>query len=266
MRPKAGARTMSRHSGFALAISDEPLDSLSRRRPRLLRLGLWRRADLTELLDGPTADEAEVRVNLQDLARLNRLPGGTRSSIRAVAALPGAGIRPRVLDAGTGMADMPKAFARRGWRTVAADTHALVLDVARAETANEPLVDVVEADCRDLPYSDAAFDVSHCSLLIHHLDPQDAVTTLRELGRVARHGVVINDLRRGLLPFVATGVAVALLSRCRTTRVDGLASVRRAYTLTELDQLLDRAGLRVVWRSSAWMPRVVTAAVRRTGR
>ncbi|MEP7081995.1 MAG: methyltransferase domain-containing protein [Chloroflexota bacterium] len=232
----------------------------------LPRRGLARRADLVELLDRPTADDAEIRLNLQDLARLNRLPGGTRTSIRAVALLARPGERASVLDVGTGLGDMPMAFASMGWHTVAADTHRQVLELAREATATERLVEIVEADCRNLPYSDGAFDVSHCSLLLHHLDPEDAVTALREMARVARRGVVINDLRRGILPFVATGVAVALLGRCRATRVDGITSVRRAYTLTELDELLADAGLEARWRSWTFMPRVATAAVRRSDR
>lgn len=230
------------------------------------RFPLRRRARLAELLDSGHADQGEVKRNLRDLARLNRLPGGASASVAATRTLAAASSAVAIVDVGTGLGDIPLAFARRGWRTVAVDTHPQVLAAARVETAREVLVEVVAADGRSLPYPDRAFDVSHTSLLLHHLDPADAVTVLREMARVARHGVVINDLRRGPLSFVVTGVAVTLLGTCRATRVDGLTSVRRAYTLPELDALLDEAGLRVLWRSSSWMPRVVTAAVRRTGR
>lgn len=224
---------------------------------------LNRREQLAELLDGSAADPGEIERNLRDLASLNRLPGGIRTSLAAVQALAHARSHLQILDVGTGLGDLPLAFARMGWRTVALDTHPEVLAAARAATAHEPLVEVVEGDGRSLPYPDGAFEVSHCSLVIHHLDPGDAVIALREMARVASRGVVVNDLRRGLLPFVATGVAVALLGTCRATRADGLASVRRAYTLPELDELLAEADLEVVWRSPAFMPRVVTAAARR---
>lgn len=257
-----------------MAISDETADSRTSR-PRASgerlawlreRAGLQRRADLTELLDEADIDNGELDRNLRDLARLNRLPGGTDASVRAIRHLVRGGDEVRVVDVGAGMADMALAFARKGWRTVAVDAHPQVLATARVATDHEPLVEVVEADGRELPYADDELDVSHCSLLLHHLAPGDAIAVLREMARVARHGVVINDLRRGILPFMATGVAVALLGRCRATRVDGLRSVRRAYTLNELDELLDEAGLEVRWQSSRFMPRVVTAAVQRTGR
>lgn len=257
-----------------LAISEETADS-STRRPRglgarLARLregvALARRADLTELLDEADVDPGELDRNLHDLARLNRLLGGTDASVRAIRHLVRDREEVRIVDIGAGMGDMALAFARHGWRTVAADSHSQVLHLARRATAHEPFVEVVAADARRLPYADDDFDVSHCSLLLHHLDPADAVAVLSEMARVARHGVVINDLRRGAFPIVATGVMVALLGRCRATRVDGLRSVRRAYTLAERAELLDEAGLEVRWRSNRLMPRVVTAATPRTGR
>ena len=44
---------------------------------------------VAELLDGPLDDPATLAANLRDLARINRLTGGTRLSERAIAALGG---------------------------------------------------------------------------------------------------------------------------------------------------------------------------------
>ncbi len=228
-----------------------------------LRLPLRLRADAVEMLDAPSLDLHDVDRNLADLARFNRLPGGVEASARAIDGLLDGRNHARILDAGAGRADMPVAFARRGWEVTALDSHPGVLGVARRVTGGEPLITVLEGDARSLPFDDGVFDVAHCSLLLHHLDPADAAIVLREMRRVSRAGVVINDLRRGVLPFLATGVTVLALGRSHVTRNDGLVSARRAYTLDELDGLLDEAGLAVRWRSPRWMPRVVTAAAPR---
>jgi ubiquinone/menaquinone biosynthesis C-methylase UbiE len=144
---------------------------------------------------------------------------------------------------------------------VAIDSNPGVVAVARRATAGTALVEVREADARALPFADAAFDVVHCSLLVHHLGPDEAVVVLREMRRVASLGIVVNDLRRGLIPLAATAVSAVALGRSRVTRIDGIRSARRSYTLGELDDLLVAAGLRRAWRSSGWMPRVATAAV-----
>ncbi len=224
------------------------------------------RSQELELLDRGRVSGAELRTNLADLARLNRLPGGAGASRAAIRRLVGAMAAAEVLDVGTGSADLPMVFAAEGWTVVALEADRDVATCARERIAGEDRVRVVEGDAGELPFDAAGVDVVHASLLLHHLDPPAAVAALREMARVARVGVVVNDLRRGWLPLLATGVAVAALGRCRTTRHDGLLSVRRAYTVPELDDLLADAGLRVVHRSAAWMPRVVTAAVHRAPR
>ncbi|HET8586586.1 MAG TPA: methyltransferase domain-containing protein [Candidatus Limnocylindria bacterium] len=228
---------------------------------------LLRRSQERELLEGETLDPREVRANLRELAMLNRLPGGTQQSIEAIRLLAD-GVRDlRVLDLGTGGGESALAFAAAGrsgvggWRVVAVDSNPEVFEVARRRTARAPEVELLLADARALPFDDGSVDVAHASLLLHHLDPQDAVAVLGEMARVARRGVVINDLRRGMLPYLITAAVTLALTRSRYTRHDGLASARRAYTIRELDELLHAAGLVTVFRSNPLLPRVVTAAV-----
>lgn len=236
------------------------------------RLPLARRSDDRELLDEPDVDPAALAANLRDLARLNRLPGGGTTSIAGIEALMQGKGEMSILDVGTGGADLPLAFARRGratgirWNVTAVDRRDDVVHQAAAATAHDGDVKVIRADASHLPLDDNSVDVAHASLLLHHLEPDTAVAALRELRRVARAGIVINDLRRGLLAFVLAAPVVVALGGSPMTRHDGLISLRRAYTLAELDDILAEAGLEVRWRSPAFMPRVVTAAVRRTRR
>lgn len=265
IRDRIGARIRSVRSERLSSSGDSRRVMLTALHRVRSRLPLRERADLAELLDGDGLTAGEIDANLRDLARLNRLPGGTAASadgIRRLLPDPNAE-RINLVDVGTGSGDMPSAFARHGWWTTALDTNAAVLSVARRSTRAEQRVRVVEADGRSLPFADDALEVAHCSLLVHHLDPAEAVAVLREMARVARHGIVVNDLRRGMAPFAVTALTVAVLGRCHVTRSDGIASARRAYTIPELDDLLADAGLQVAWRSLAWMPRVVTAARRR---
>src|SRR4029453_3704481 len=91
---------------------------------------------------------------------------------------------------------------------VVADLRPEVLAIARRNLANTNGVKFLRADVRALPMTDDAVDVVHASLLLHHLDPQDAVTALREMRRVARDAVVVNDLRRGRIAFVMSAAPV----------------------------------------------------------
>ncbi len=226
---------------------------------RLVASLLQMRSTAPELLDAEHLDDRELRTNLREMAMLNRLPGGIGDSVRAVERLLGAQSEATVLDVGTGSGDFVRRLRRkRHVEVIGSDVRPEVLEIARRNLAGISNVSLLQADARDIPLANGEVDVAHASLLVHHLDPDDAIAALREMRRVARLGVVINDLRRGLLPFAMTAAAVLAFSRGAYTRHDGVLSARRAYTLAELDTLARRAGLSRVRRTTWFWPRVTT--------
>lgn len=216
-----------------------------------------------ELLDGDLTDSELLDGNLRDLARVNRRFGGTDLSIRATRSLVAAAARGsgdveelRLLDVGTGAADIPLAIVRaRGpWRSVhvtGVDSRAEILDSARRVNpglANRGDVTLAIADGRSLPFADGAFHVAHASLVLHHLGEDEAVRFLGELARTSRLGVVINDLQRGTLEWLGAWLVLHAMTRNRFTLHDGPLSVRRAYTRADVGRLLERAELRpIAW-------------------
>lgn len=220
---------------------------------------LQTRSAAHELLDGEQLDVDALRTNLREMAMLNRLPGGGGDSVRAVNRLLGEQVEATVLDVGTGSGDFVRRLRRsRHAEVIAVDNRAEVLQIAARNLAGISNVSLVEADAAALPLGNGEVDVAHSSMLLHHLDPDEAVAALLEMRRVARLGVVVNDLRRGILPFVMIAAAVLVLTRGAYTRHDGVLSARRAYTLAELDTLAKRAGLARVSSSPRFWPRVTT--------
>jgi ubiquinone/menaquinone biosynthesis C-methylase UbiE len=141
---------------------------------------------------------------------------------------------------------------------VASDVRAEILEVARRRLRTLADVEFMLADARDIPLPSDSVEVAHASLVLHHLDPSGVVDALREMRRVARRAVVVNDLRRSRLALALVTLTVLGLTRSHYTRYDGPLSVRRAYTLDELDEMAAAAGLHSTWRSPAFLPRVVT--------
>jgi hypothetical protein len=66
---------------------------------------------------------------------------------------------------------------------------------------------------------------------------------LREMRRVARLGVVVNDLERSRVGLLGAWLIGHLLTANRLTRHDAPLSVRRAYTAMEMATMLRSAGL-----------------------
>jgi SAM-dependent methyltransferase len=208
---------------------------------------LPRSAD-AELLDAPDQDLAALADNLRDLRALDRYLGGTELTWRALLpmlrALP-PNTPATLLDVATGGADGPRILAARACRhgydlrPIASDRLADVLRLARAAGARFPLI---RHDALAIPLADAAVDFVTCSLALHHFDPPAAAALLRELCRVARRGVLINDLRRSRLAYWGARL-LALGPWHSMARHDGPLSVLRAYTLDEAHVLVEQAGV-----------------------
>ncbi|HEY7524894.1 MAG TPA: methyltransferase domain-containing protein [Candidatus Limnocylindrales bacterium] len=218
-----------------------------------------RLADAPELLDGDLDDPRTLRDNLRDLRRANRLTGGVALTRRALDALAPEGTAVTLLDVGTGGADIPIALlaaARRRGRRLAVTATDSRPEVLEAALAARPAVDRLAgltlevADGRALPYPDRAFDVAHASLVVHHLEPPDAIALLGELRRVSRRGVIVNDLSRRPITLLGAWLLSRLFTRNRYSRYDAPLSARRAYTLVEMRALLLHAGLRPVYETS----------------
>jgi ubiquinone/menaquinone biosynthesis C-methylase UbiE len=203
-----------------------------------------------ELLDG-RLDTATLDANLRDLARVNRWLGGVSLSRKAVVAL----LRGRegdveLLDVGTGAADIPDALIGSlggpgHWlRVTAVDTRTEILGAARRRSRAGPATLKLERVSGDrLPYPDAAFDIAHCSLVLHHAEKDGALRLLQEMARVSRVGVVVNDLERSRRAWLGAWMLTRVATRNRYTRHDAPLSVRRSFLPAEVAQIAARAGL-----------------------
>jgi ubiquinone/menaquinone biosynthesis C-methylase UbiE len=211
-----------------------------------------RLTDAVELLDGPLTDPVALAGNLRDLARINRRLGGADLSGAAIEALAAHRDDLTLLDVGTGGADIPLALIERATvrgrrlHVVGVDTRAEVLVAALAANPAIAMADALElhvGDGRSLPYPDRSFDVAHASLVLHHLEPPEALRLLAEMARVARLGIVINDLKRSRPGWLGAWLLGHLLTRNALTRHDAPMSVRRAYLPGEVSAMMRSAGL-----------------------
>lgn len=215
-----------------------------------------RLAGRPELLDGPLDDPGVLAGNLRDLRRANRWLGGIDLTERALHAIAPDDPALTVLDVGTGAVDIPLALIAR-WRArglparriVAVDERPEILRAAAVtdgRVTSTPGLVLHVADGRRLPYPDRSFDVAHASMVIHHLEPADVPVLIGEMARVARLGVVVNDLARSRAVWLGAWLLSRLATANRLTRNDAPLSVRRAYTASEVVDALVAADLRVV--------------------
>lgn len=224
-----------------------------------------------EWMDLPGRDPRELAAMFKDLRRVNRWLGGRWTTVRGLERLIGGrdpGEPITILDVASGSVDIPRVmagWARRRGRDVsivATDINPEVLKLAK-DLGCPDAIRFVAADALRLPFADGAFDVAASSFFLHHLDPDGVVTALREMRRVARGGVLINDLVRGRISYLGAWALSRAFTRNRISRHDAPLSARRSYTRAELVELAARAGLEPVACYGFFGYRVVLVAVDR---
>lgn len=203
-----------------------------------------------ELLDEPRHDPRELEQSLAQVAAVNTWLGGASALLRHLAPMLLVDRPTRILDVGTGSADLPRRIAhwarrhRREVAIVASDLHPQMREIAAARCRDFPEITVAEADALALPFQNDSFDIVTLSLTLHHFDGEQQLRVLREAARVASRAVIVNELRRSRLNYAGARLMAATLWRGnRLTRHDGPLSVLRAFTPHELLTLMRAAGL-----------------------
>ena len=204
-----------------------------------------RRKIIPELLDEDLGTPAEISSSLEDLRSINALFGGTSTTVHLLQSVAAAcGCRKLdVLDIAAGSGDVSLAAQRQ----LAAEGIELKLTLLdrMASHLHGSAAATVCAEASQLPFRDRAFDVVICSLFAHHLEPDELHRFIAEGLRVCRRALLINDLIRSRLHLWLVYAALPLF-RSRLTRHDAPASVRRAYTVKEMQRILQGfAGARV---------------------
>jgi ubiquinone/menaquinone biosynthesis C-methylase UbiE len=195
-----------------------------------------KRTPTPELLDADAGTPAEIAASLRDLRLVNRWFGGSATMcelVRQVARRTGK-TELSLLDVGGASGDVPAETAHRLARQ---DLRLIFVVLDRSTTHLNGNNKTVAADALALPFADSSFDLVGSSLLAHHLEPGELVRFINESLRVARVAALVNDLQRSPAHLALTYAGFPLY-RSRLTRHDAPASVRRAYSLNEMRELL----------------------------
>ena len=194
------------------------------------------RVDSEEILDSDQCPAPEMETSLRDLCRINRWFGGvgtTRSLIERVSLVTGRK-HFSILEVAAGFGEVPRAAASQLMNK------GITLDITDLDRMRSHLQRdhrAVAADALALPFRDASFDLVSCSLFAHHLAPKDLAAFGDEAVRVSRYAVLINDLIRHPLHLALVYAGFPLM-RSYVSRMDGVTSVRRAYTPEEVREIL----------------------------
>jgi len=215
-----------------------------------------RRSDEDEIMENPDVSRSDFVRALGEIRWVNRNLGGTAAILDALEGLCEADHPPdilsdalRILDLGTGSADIPMAMAewgranQRKLQITAVDLHPAAVEEAQTRTASYPEIEVRQGNALTLPDEPQSFDYVVSSMFMHHLSQAEAAELLRAMARLSRKGLVVNDLERHPWAWMSIRLLGRLTAKGHIFRHDSALSVLRGFQKAELEALCREAGL-----------------------
>jgi SAM-dependent methyltransferase len=213
----------------------------------------------SELMDDPTLALDQYHSALRGLAKINWFSRTPRLLWGPMAALARRlnSNRLRVLDVAAGGCDVPLTLWRHGqsvglnleFHCVDINDRAIAFARKRAEACSAPFtfgcLDAMEGV---LP---SGFDVAICSLFFQHLSDEQSITVLQAMARAARYLVLVNDVRRGWGSLMLARMG-RVLTGSKVVGIDAVRAARAAFTLEEMRDMSDAAGLKSARVRRTW--------------
>jgi 2-polyprenyl-3-methyl-5-hydroxy-6-metoxy-1,4-benzoquinol methylase len=199
-------------------------------------------------MDGPDFGHDEVVDTFRFLVPVNRWFGGVQPGLSFFRRESQTWDRQRtyrILDAGCGIGDVAVALARwarrRGYRIQVdgVDWHPTVIELGRQNCRDYPEIYLCHGDVQEL--QGATYDYVHASQFIHHFPDGEFVPLLRHFLTLCKGRVVVNDLVRAPLAYLATWLFT--LGATPVFRHDARLSVKRGFRMDEVRSLLREGGL-----------------------
>lgn len=222
-----------------------------------------------EHMDRPDASGPDLDRALEDLEVIHDRLGGHRCAILGLEAA-WCGAEPcgqvEILDVGCGGGQLVRtASAWAAGRGGRARVTLMDFNCQICSRAHRRFVQpaVLQADMFRTPFAVSTFDAVHCGLVLHHFDEARGAELLRRLATLCRRALIVSDLHRHPVPYLATAWGSRLLGCSRMVRHDGPLSIRRGFSRLDLVAVARRAGFEWTLLRRVWPYRWL--AVLRTG-
>lgn len=200
------------------------------------------RSSEPELMDDPACEDAPLLTTLAHFKLTNRLFARTRTLARTLL-LPDMQREKReytLIDAGCGGGDgAVRIAALCRANNIKCIVKGIDIDersvgFARQRWSVCPGVSFQTASLLDLPTDGSAADYIVAANVLHHFDDVELSRVVNHLCKAARRGVLIADLERSAFWYVAFALFASVLLRGGFSRRDGLLSIRKGFTKSEI--------------------------------
>ncbi|PRX54813.1 methyltransferase domain-containing protein [Flagellimonas meridianipacifica] len=202
------------------------------------------RSRVDELMDDPNMELPTLREAYEDINRCNSLLGGDTITIEGVWQLIKKDQEKSytILDMGCGDGTMLRKLSdflsKKGvsHSMMGIDLRDDVLLIAQENSIGYPRIEFKKMD---ILKADTSFtcDIIINTLTMHHFEEERIDAFLKQFVRLAKVGVVINDLQRSKLSYYLFKLFSFFFIRTQVAKVDGLISISKAFQKEDLLKL-----------------------------
>src|SRR5688572_19567181 len=212
-----------------------------------------KRSEEIELMDDLQLSNDDLRRNLDELETINYWLGGHKVVLQALQKLlPQLRELNRpitVADVGCGGGDMLRAVAKWGkkqgleMKLTGVDANAFMLNYASPKCHQFNNIQFQQSDIFSAEFQRLKFDILTCSLFCHHFSDESLIQLLKQLYKQAGTAVIINDLERNPVAYYSIKALTQAFSKSYLVKNDAPLSVLRAFRKSELESILQKAGI-----------------------
>ena len=199
------------------------------------------RSDAPETMDDFSMEGEILRDALDKIASINRLLGGnkvTLDGVRKLIATKPEGYVFHITDIGCGNGDMLRALAEYGrarrLNFVLKGIDANNFTISHARNLSKAYENI-SYDCIDIfDDKNEECDIMLCTLTLHHFKDEEILGFLRSYLKLAKVGIVINDLHRSALAYYLFTALCFVFGLNYMSKQDGLISILRGFKRKDL--------------------------------
>ena len=209
------------------------------------------RSNEKELLDETNIQQDLLFKNLRELDILNRTTAGHSITLKGIKLLVTDHTKIyHIVDLGCGSGDSLRAIA--DWarknnfnvQLTGVDMNVDVIEYLKKHCRTYPEISGITTDYQEFLDRNTSVDIVHCSLFCHHLNDDEMINLFTYFNEKVTTGFVINDLQRNWMAYYSAWFFTRLLNGTILAKNDGPVSVLRAFKVSELKHLLQKANIK----------------------
>jgi ubiquinone/menaquinone biosynthesis C-methylase UbiE len=199
-----------------------------------------KRSHEAEIMDDFSIRDERIDEALNELKIINKFLGGISTTISGLKYFINADKEElRIFDIGSGSSDNLITAKRTypGLQIISIDKN------LRALSSSNNLLEKINSNAFELPFKNSSCDIVHVALFLHHFTEEKINILLKEFLRIAKRGIIINDLQRSYFALLGIKILTVLFSKSEMVKNDAPLSVKRGFKKQEILKLLASVGI-----------------------